>query len=227
MPAKKKKAVRKNPGWRKGGFARCVKAVTKRGGAYSPGGVCAAQERRIQAKAKRLAAARGRKKHRSNPADEELAERYEFFHGHPPEEVFTFKVPEFKETETWGLGKLKTMTIASVAGGKVVTIGFDKSLLSANKTRTQIFVKGGDQSVNLRAFDIDRAHGLEVLGALMEVGYLTNKTHLTPETGGKAVYDHEFGKGGKRLPMVVYDVRNKLLHVVGGEYTLPATGIKG
>jgi len=234
-PTKKRKMTRKalpkksagNPG--RGAFARCVAAVSARGTVRSPRGVCAAADRKKYGAKKFAAMARaGRaKKSRRNP-DDSAAESYEFFHGHEPEEVFEIEVSEHIHSVTWGVGKLVYLKIAAIGDPtKAVTLGdFGGTLVSANEKRTQLFFKGGNQAVNLRDFGIGFAHEEENLGALLEMGYDTNKTHLTPETGGKAVFKHKFGQGGKRLPMIVYDVRNKQLSVVGGEYKIEATGIK-
>ena len=58
-------AKRKNPG--KGSFARCVESVSKRGGAYDPNAVCAAERRRTAKGARELEAAsrRARKPNRN------------------------------------------------------------------------------------------------------------------------------------------------------------------
>jgi hypothetical protein len=99
---------------------------------------------------------------------------------------------------------------------------------------------GGDQKVNLADFGIREPHEKEALGAVRAVWYDTTKVHLAPEDGGKAVYHHKFGgpkhkaggandwgSKGPRLPMLMYDVRNKLLEFAGGGYTLPDVGIDG
>lgn len=239
-PARKSRGA-KNPGT--GAFKRCVAAVSAKGTAFSPGGVCATagvkkygkkKFQQMAAAGRKRAAKRGNagKRRRGNP-EEAAAERYEYFHGHPPKTTTVIKTSEHRHSVTSGIGKLHSMKIAVVTGGKVVTLGnFKGTMLSQDDNRKpgkqqQLFIKGGDQAVNLGDFGIARPHEHEVLGALTEIAYDTNKTHLTPETGGDAIYRHPFGKGGKRLPLIVYDVRNKLLHVVGGEYSLPATGIKG
>ena len=96
-------------------------------------------------------------------------------------------------------------------------------------------IRGGDQAVNLRDFGIDTVHELEILGLATRVQYFTTKTHLRPEDGGTAVYDHKFGGmvrvRGKRkrspLPTMVYDSVNRMLQFAGGGYSMPPEGIDG
>lgn len=167
------------------------------------------------------------KKRRSNP-DEQAAERYEYFHGRKPETVTTVSEKIREHGVLSGIGKLASLVVLAVDGRTKVTLGkFRGALLAQNEKGNQLFIRGGNQSVNLADFGIKGAHENELLGAGVEVAYHTQKDHLTPETGGKGIYHHVFGKGGSRLPVVLYDVRNKLLHFAGGGYTLPEVGIHG
>ena len=167
------------------------------------------------------------KKRRSNP-DEQAAERYEYFHGRKPESVTTVTERIKGHGVLSGIGKLHSLVVLAVDGRTEVTLGkFGGALLAQNEKGNQLFIRGGNQSVNLADFGIKGAHENELLGAGVEVAYHTQKDHLTPETGGKGIYHHVFGKGGSRLPVVLYDVRNKLLHFAGGGYTLPEVGIHG
>jgi hypothetical protein len=175
---------------------------------------------------------------RKNP-DEAAAERYEYFHGRPPQKDFTFKTTIHRHGVLSGIGDLKELLILAITGDRKVKLeGFKGAILSETEKGTQLYIKGGDQSVNLKDFGITNAHELEILGALLNVVYFTTKTHLRPEDGGTANYDHKFGgegrtkkyvfgKKGARLPMVGYDVRNKLLSIQGGTYRIVAEGIDG
>ena len=240
-PSSSKKAIRpgkgkKNPG--KGAFKRCVAAVASKGTAADPRAVCASVARKKygQAELSRMAAAgrraaaraRSNKGRRRNP-EESAAERYEFFHGHPPETDTTIERTEHRHDVTSGIGKLVSLKIAAVNGSKVITLGdFRGALLSQDEKGTTLFIKGGDQKVDLKDFGIvPPYHELEVLGAAVEVGYYTKKSHLRPEDGGQAVYEHKFGSHRSRLPIMLYDVPNKQILFAGGGYTLPAEGIDG
>jgi hypothetical protein len=233
-------------------FDRCVKAVKKRGGKVNAYAVCAptrtnapklkrlpkkaidryykAAERGDTKTMERIAKSAERKpktKKRGNPV-EDAAERYRFFHGKDPDEVIDVVETIHEHGTLSGIGKLASMKIIAVDGSGIVKLGgFKGALLAQDEKGTQLYIKGGDQSVNLKDFGIKTPHENEILGPLKEVAYLTEKTHLRPEDGGKAEYVHVFGKNKSRLPIVVYDVRNKLLHIAGGGYDLPEVGIRG
>lgn len=169
---------------------------------------------------------------RSNPIDA-AAHAYKVFHGHDTDEVFTFTRDVRYHSVLAGCGKLVWLEVESPRGDVVTLDHFKRSgpggdcLLAMNEDRTQLYIRGGDQSVQLSDFAIDpRARrDFELLGELLEVGYFTTKTHLRPEDGGTANYQHEFGGHGKRLPSVVYDVMNRTLQIVGGDYKISPEGI--
>lgn len=214
-------------------FDRCVKAVKKRGGA-NPYAVCTAAGTRNAGKVERFKLNLGRK----NPV-ESAADRYEYFHGRPPEKDFVIKTPIHRHGVLSGIGALKELLILAITGDKQVKLEhFKGAILSETEKGTQLYIKGGDQAVNLKDFGISQPHEMEILGALVNVVYFTRKDHLRPEDGGTANYKHKFagegrtkkyvfGKKGARLPMVGYDVRNKLLSIQGGTYTIVAEGIDG
>lgn len=238
--ARLKKAARFNPG-ESGAFERCVASVTARGTARSPRGVCAAAGRKKYGSKKfaKMAAAgkRRAKATRANPV-ETAAERYEFFHGRPPDEVTEVTTRIHEHSVLSGIGKLKRLVILAVDGmHRVALKDFRGALLSQDEKGKQLFIEGGDQAVNLADFGITKPHEREVLGAVEEIVYFTRKDHLTPEDGGRGNYAHPFGKKregekyvpikGGRLPIAAYDVRNKLISLIGGTYDLPEVGIRG
>lgn len=227
----RKALKRENPG----AFERCVKEVAARGRAYSPRGVCAtAGRKKYGAKKFAQMAAAGKRRaarKRSNPANPEdaAAERFEFFHGRPPADVFDVTTKIHEHGVLSGIGKLKALVISAVDGSGEVTLSkFRGALLAQNEAGTQLFIEGGDQSVRVSDFIGRRdPHETETLGPVLEVVYSTQKDHLRPEDGGKGDYHHKFGKRGTLLPLMIYDVVNKLLKFSGGGYDLPEVGIRG
>jgi len=175
---------------------------------------------------------------RRNPV-ETAAERYEYFHGRPPANESTFTTPKQVHKVLSGIGKLLVLEIFAIDGQRKVKLeGFKGALLAQDEKGKQLYIAGGDQSVNLADFGIKNPHEQEILGALQNIVYFTTKDHLRPEDGGTAGYKHKFGgegrekkyafgQKGSRLPLVGYDVRNKLLSIQGGGYELPAEGIDG
>ena len=212
-----------------------------RGGTHAPRNTSKSNRGRVANTAKLQRYLKQRRKVRKNPGDEAEAARYEYFHGRPPAETITFRTPVHDplRVKHSGIGKLVGLEILSIDGTRVVRVErFRGALLSQDKKGRQLYIDGGDQAVSLPDFGIRYAHDLEILGALLAVVYFTTKDHLDPRDGGTANYDHKFGGEGKqkrfafgkhnsRLPLVGYDVRNKLLSIQGGGYDLPAEGIDG
>jgi hypothetical protein len=184
-------------------------------------------------------------KGRANPI-ESARERYARFHGRASGEDLQIRTPIHEHSVLAALGYLRKLVVITVGAGHKVTISnFGKSktgapcILAMNEDATQLFIDGGDQSVNLSDFGIfEPYHERETLGRVEYVYYFTTKDHLAPEDGGEATYKHKFGgvreiktARGKRkrvrsaLPDLIYDVRNKLLEFSGGGYTIPDEGI--
>jgi len=163
---------------------------------------------------------------KSNPANPVPAaeERYQSFHGRPSERLVKVRTTLHTHDVLAGIGDLRKLRIKSKNGHWKVTVKFSKPypILSMNEAATQLYIEGGDQSVNLKDFGIKTAHEKEVLGEVTDVWYFTTKDHLRPEDGGTAVYHHKFGR---IKPTMIYDVPNELLEFAGGGYTIPDEGI--
>lgn len=205
-------------------FDRCVKAVKKRGGAANAYAVCTASGTRSNRK---------RTKKNSSAEFEAAAEASEEFHGTKPHEVIKVKTPIFEHENLADLGALVKMEIISVNGGLVHLSKFKGAHLARSPKGypPQLYIEGGDQSVDLSAFGIRSPHECEVLGHLKFITYFTTKHHLGND-GGEANYRHRFNDGEALItpkktnrPTVLYDVNNKLLSIAGGEYEILPEGI--
>ena len=183
---------------------------------------------------------------RANPV-KKAADTYRNFHGRDPEVVIDVVETIHEHATLPGVGKLLKLVIAAIDGETMVTLkNFKGAILCMNEDADkmpQLFIRGGDQSVNVADFGIDpsNVHETEVLGAVTNVVYETRKDHLG-ESGGAGArhpHDHDFGhlksvdlndrrrKTGSRLPMAIYSTRNKLIDFAGGGYDLPEVGIRG
>lgn len=245
---RKRNAKRKRASRNPSKFDRCVRYVKKKGGAANAYAVCTAAGTRNRGSKKRNTAKLQRTLHRKvvsfrrngkrNPEDTAAA-RYEYFHGRAPQEVIDIETEVHEHSVLSGIGKLVELEIFAIDGSRIVRLDqFKGALLAQDEKGKQLYIEGGDQAVNVSDFGIKHRHELEILGALLSVVYFTTKTHLRPEDGGTANYDHKFGgegrqkkhafgRNGSRLPLVGYDVRNRLLSIQGGGYELPAEGIDG
>lgn len=241
-----------NPKGKKGDFARCVKAVSERGGAYDPNAVCAAQERKKigqkELTRRSVVGKKAKRRKSENPADSAV-EAYKIFHGREPEELVTIAKDRHYHKHLAAAGELERLDIVTPDGRhKVVLQDFGGSLLCFNEQAlpelakkgkvklSQLFVEGGDQTVELEDFGIDpdNVHELETLGKGVRIDYFTKKDHLGDE-GGVAVYAHKFrttNEDGKhktlkiaKYPDVIYRVRDNQLEFSGGSYEIRTEGI--
>lgn len=173
------------------------------------------------------------RKRRKNPADES-AKAFKDFHGKPVDQFVEVKERIHTHGYLAAAGELRRLEVAGVDRHPHVISGFKGSLLAFNEKRNQLFVKGGDQSVNLADFGIKQPHELETLGAVVKIDYFADKKHLGDE-GGKAIYRHKFrttNENGKhvtirvaRYPDLIYRVLEKRLEFSGGSYEILPEGI--
>jgi hypothetical protein len=160
-------------------------------------------------------------KARRNPSAS-AAEAYTDFHGRPSEEVVTVKTEVHYHKHLAACGELRKLVVKPV--GKVFSVtlaGFKKALLAFNEKRTQLFIEGGDQSVDLKQFGIKTPHETETLGEVRVIEYFTIKDHLGKD-GGRAVYVHKFHKP---YPTLIYHTLDQQLAFSGGSYVVLAEGI--
>ena len=149
---------------------------------------------------------------------------YEKFHGRRRDVVLDIIEPMHFHKHLSGIGDLVGMQVLQLNGRAKVTLKFDAgSVLAQNEKRNQLFIRGGDQSVDLKDFGITGPrHESEVLGLVIWISYYTRKDHLAPKDGGEAVYKHRFGR---RKPTLIYDTVNKKMELAGGGYDIPDEGI--
>jgi HNH endonuclease len=156
-----------------------------------------------------------RRKVRDNPV-EAARDLAEAFHGRSAGEV-TEVIEELEEHGVLAdLGQLNEIVIRKPKR----TIRFDKNTrFASSEEGTQLFLVGGDQSVDLGAFpDVDESKETVVLGEAESVTYTTAKFHLGDEDKESGPYEHKFAEDGGTRPLVIYDTRNRLLSFAGGTY---------
>lgn len=186
---------------------RCVQQVKKRGGAVNAYAVCTKSV--------------GKKKRRGNPAAEARA-MFEQFHGRPSTETISISRRVHYHSNLTALGELVQIKIKPFAVRGVVRLeDFEGAILACNEKGTQLYIEGGNQSVDPEGFGLDIVHEFYDLGEAIEVTYFTTKDHLGNE-GGTANYFHQFKRPG---PCVQYDALNKRLNFVGGQYVILPEGI--
>jgi len=175
---------------------------------------------------------------RNHHNDQAAIDAFREFHGHDPEELIEFETKTHYPGRTAAIGELISLKIrvpsGRVEGARTVTVkGFDGAMLTRDPTKLQLYIEGGDQSLDLDEFGLSNAnaHEVEYLGECVEITYYTTKDHLGRE-GGEANYVHRFGvdeaSGEKtECPHVNYRVSDQMIEFAGGGYTIPAEGIDG
>jgi hypothetical protein len=241
--AGKRKAAKRNASWRR--TVKATKKARRRIGItdkypsrvkqhYSRTGETPKQEamRRTRAGGSILsnAGSRAKKKNkgrrpakRKNPLDAAQTV-YRKFHGRGADKVLTVDEKMHVHKYLSGIGDLVGLQVLTHDGRAKVTLKFDAgAVLAQNEKRNQLFIRGGDQSVNLKDFGVTGPiHELEDLGQVIWISYYTRKDHLAPEDGGEAIYKHHFGR---KKPTLIYDTVNKKMELAGGGYDIPDEGI--
>lgn len=177
-------------------------------------------------------AARLRKQ--KNPAAGAIAVSEEF-HGRKVKQMVPVQSQRHYHKYLADLGELRKLVVLTRDGkGKVTLTGFKGAMLTCNEAKDQLFITGGDQTVNPKDFGIDHPHEVETLGEVVTIEYFTDKHHLGSE-GGTATYTHKFrstNDNGKhvtvrtaRNPDLIYHKRDKHLEFSGGSYLIRKEGI--
>ena len=162
---------------------------------------------------------------KSNPEDT-AADMYETFHGKPSEEILEVGETVNYHANLAVLGELVEIKVATLTK-KDVDLSFEESdcLLCSNEKGTQLYIVGGDQSLDLEKLGFTGDKGdkdLITIGIAYEITYRTekgfDKFRLTD-------YYHELGEETGFQPSLVYDVMNEFLLISGGEYKIKDVGI--
>lgn len=174
---------------------------------------------------------------RKNPGDS-AEDAYREFHGRDPEDRIEFETVHHYPGKTAALGDLVSLDLRIPAGrgvrNRIVHLSdFGQAWLTRHPKMKQLYVEGGDQSVDLKVFGLDDKdfHEIEYLGELAHCVYFTRKDHLGDE-GGEAEFHHRFGRHELKLKRtelikVGYHVPDEQLIFMGGGYEIPPEGIDG
>lgn len=177
------------------------------------------------------------KRGKQNPEDG-AARLFEKFHGAESEEILEI-VEEYHEHENLtALGTLVDIVVETCTA-KEATFEFegdDAPILCSSEDGKQLYIEGGDQSIDLKKIGMD---GEEWVKDQMVIGQFAlpapgRKWNLTYRTQKKfddfevIDYQHDLGepnedepKSARReAPTLVYDPRNEKLSIVGGQYQI-------
>lgn len=173
---------------------------------------------------------------KQNP-ESAAAKMHEAFTGYPSE--YVEEVVTERHIHEWlaGAGDMVLLEVTTPMG-KSAAIGFngydqktdeltapdgDRVRFAVNEEGTQIYLEGGDQSLDLEALGFDEvaANRDKVeIGRADRIVYFTRKRF---DDGEPINYEHEFneeerGKLRDAKPVVVYDTMNQAIELWGGRY---------
>jgi hypothetical protein len=185
---------------------------------------------------------------RRNPTDASDA-LYESFHGAPPSETLEIHEAEYVHGHLASLGDLTEIVVKLSGGAKVgatTTLtapdpetASDKDIVhvASNELGNQLYLVGGDQSVDVKklgfrdSFDIKHdgetfeATELKDLMVLGEIQKLTYRTQKSFDDFAQVDYFHQLGEDTKVRPMLLYDTMNDRMKIAGGEYHVHSVGV--
>lgn len=189
-----------------------------------------------------------KRKGRKNPLDSS-DELYTSFHGAPPTETLLIRESEHVHGNLAGLGDLTEIVVRLTGGSKaggVTTLtapnpssASDSKIVrvASNEAGTQLYLVGGDQSINVEKLgfreSFDVIHDGEtfeatdikdrmVLGQIMKLTYQTRKE---PDGFKLIDYFHQLGEDTGTRPFLAYDTMNDRMLIFGGEYHVHSVGV--
>lgn len=98
------------------------------------------------------------------------------------------------------------------------SVGPNTTLLSSNEDGTQLYLVGGDQSLDLDDLDITGHMATKELITIGDVVKLYYETEKDFDKFEVIQYHHEVGEESGVLPILAYDRLNKRMLFVGGDY---------
>lgn len=170
--------------------------------------------------------------------DEELdkaIDMFEEFHGKEGKEIIEAEIEEHITDTFVMLGELVEIGVIPVRSEEEWTIEFGEGecYLLTNAEGKQLYIQSNVDLVDTVAeiLDSDVFQSLKkervVVGEFARVVYFTDKHHLEggDEQKEGVEYEHEFGEKGGEVPLLVYNVSNDTLEIVGGSYEVRDVGI--
>lgn len=172
-------------------------------------------------KLKTVTPAAAQKAHWGNPAPAAAA-LYESWTGEPSTHETVVVDTIHAHAHLTDLARLVAFKLRGVRGQLKFT---DHSTrLCSNETGTQLYIRGGDQAINLDDFNtvsnrrIDPTKDSVVLGEIEYLYYSARKPFLGKEHTKTGVYKHKLGEETGNRPVLLYDTRSALLSISGGSY---------
>jgi len=169
------------------------------------------------------------KRNPRNPVDA-AAELSESWHGRPAERATDYNESFRYHGVLTDLGRLQEVMVL-VTDRKGQLILFDaKTRLASSENGKQLYVVGGDQSLDLGALGItgeEAEKDLIPIGEVHHLVYVTAKMHLGKADQKRGPYEHKLGEESGVMPILMYDRLNKACGFAGGVYNIDPTDYDG
>jgi hypothetical protein len=154
----------------------------------------------------------------------------ESWHGRPAERATDYNEAFRYRGALTDLGRLQEIAVLET-DRKAMLIKFDaKTRLASSENGKQLYIVGGDQSLDLGALGIvgeEAEKDLIPIGEVHHIVYVTAKMHLGREDKKRGPYQHELGEESGVMPILMYDRLNKACGFAGGVYNIDATDYDG
>jgi hypothetical protein len=184
----------------------------------------ATKKRAAPAGRKKTAPKKGKRNTRRNPDEMSEAQRmYEDFHGRPANRTIEHHESHEYRSELAELGKLLELRFKLEGeSAPMPLIEFGSTQVTCTPDGTNIYLLGGNQTVDLEAINIETDKDYVELGECTYIRYHTCKGFHDFEP---TAYWHKFGEVNGVRPMLAYDAVNKKLFLLGGDYECRPEGI--
>lgn len=166
---------------------------------------------------------KNRRRNQEGGSIEEAARQFESFHGKAPGKVREYDLSMRYPEHFAELGELKELRIyLDEMNPEFVIKGFGGTQLVSTPDGSNLYLIGGDQSIDMAAMGIASDKDLVELGPCVYISYFTVKGFHDFEP---TTYWHEFGEEDDIYPVLAYDRLNKNLFLLGGNYRVRPEGI--
>lgn len=150
---------------------------------------------------------------------------YEEFHGRPSTEEVLVSEVVHEPSDLAALGELVEVVVLTPVGKRaVIDFSSDPPLLCASADAQQLYIRGGDQSLDLDELKMpeEMQKRNTLVGVVEKLVYRTEKGF----DGFKTLeYEHKLGEETGDAPVLNYDSESRLLSISGGAYTIEDRGI--
>ena len=164
------------------------------------------------------------KRRNVDPKIVDAAQMSEKFHGRPARKVTTHKERVTEPDTLADLGRLLNLKV-HIGPNHDADFDFTGNIrVACTSDGGQIYFVGGRQAIDLKALRLDHLLPKDhvLIGDVRQITYYTCKVFHDFEP---IRYYHNFGDEGGERPMLMYDVHNRLLYLVGGSYQVKPEGI--